>query len=560
MRHPIVPLLALLALVGGCTSDVDSGSPAGGEAEVACDRAIDDALAGWAAAGFSGSFTTSVDGSVECEAAFGLADREAARPNTPGTVFEIGSITKSFTAAAIFQLIDDGTVALDDAAGSLVADLTGPAADVTVEQLLLHTSGLTGEHGADHEPLDRDAAVAAIGGLELAFAPGTDEAYSNAGYTLLALIVEAASEAGYRERIAADVLPLPDGGVAGGFWDGEPAAPGPRAVGYFDDGSAGERGDFAGPHWALDGNGGLAMTVPQLAAWTAAFFAGDVVSPASVEAMSEPRIELGDGASATYGWAALDASVLGEPALAAAGGGGDVGHDAITVWLPGSRRVISIASNTPAVTAEDLVREIGPALVAGDPLPSPPSTAPAIDAGDLGGLEGTYELDTGGTIAVAADGSAIELAPDGPDAVAALFPLPASIDPADVPAHEQQVLALLAGATAEGRDEREALEADIGPLDSIALAGTIFDDELRTYVAITSGGSTTTVWYALEDGGSIAAVEIADLPTLRLVATTPDTFRPEQGGGGDAVTAVAFGDDRLIIGSAATTVTARRRR
>jgi len=190
-----------------------------------------------------------------------------------------------------------------------------------VEQLLAHTSGLTGNHGSDHQPLGRDQALAAISRLDRAFAPGSEFLYSNAGYTLLAIIIEEASGMTYRDSIADRVLPLPSGAVAGGFWDGDPPASGPWAVGVLDDGTLGASGEFAGPHWALDGNGGLAMTSADLAAWTHALFTGQVVSPASIERISTPGVDLGDGMSATPGWVELDDTVLGERALAAAGGG-----------------------------------------------------------------------------------------------------------------------------------------------------------------------------------------------------------------------------------------------
>ena len=75
-----------------------------------------------------------------------------------------------------------------------------------MEELLLHTSGLAGSHGTDHEPLDHDAAVAAISGLDVVTEPGTTFGYSNAGYTLLALIVEEVSGVDYRDHLVDEVL------------------------------------------------------------------------------------------------------------------------------------------------------------------------------------------------------------------------------------------------------------------------------------------------------------------------------------------------------------------
>ena len=339
MRRPIAILLTAAALVAGCGTDAPDAPGARSPAPV-CDAELDRAFRAWADAGFSGSVAVTTGGEPDCVAAYGLADRDADRPNTVDTVFAIGSVSKAFTAAAVLDLVDAGRLTLSDRAGDLVPGLTGPAAGVTVEQLLLHTSGLTGSHGQDHEPLSRATAVAAIGRLGLAFEPGSDFLYSNAGYTLLALVVEAVSGRPYRDQLAAEILPLPGGDVAGGFWDGEPAAPGPRAVGYGDAGPTDEMGDFGGPHWALAGNGDLAMTMGELADWTHALFTGRIVGPGAVGLLDRLRFDQGDGTAEAPGWVAVNAQAYGEPILTTAGGGGDVGHDTVVAWLPESERVV----------------------------------------------------------------------------------------------------------------------------------------------------------------------------------------------------------------------------
>jgi CubicO group peptidase (beta-lactamase class C family) len=104
-----------------------------------------------------------------------------------------GSVSKDFTAAAILQLVADGTLSLDDRVGDYVADLDGPVASASIESLLLHASGLVRSHGQDHTPLARDDAVAAIGGLDVDRSAQGPFLYSDAGYTLLALAVAASS-------------------------------------------------------------------------------------------------------------------------------------------------------------------------------------------------------------------------------------------------------------------------------------------------------------------------------------------------------------------------------
>lgn len=563
MRRLLATLLAAGVLGAGCGTDTpdapDARSPA-----PPCDPGLDRAFRAWADAGFSGSVAVTAGGEPVCLTAYGLADRDADRPNTVDTVFAIGSVSKGFTAAAVFDLVDAGHLTLSDRAGDLVPGLTGPAAGVTVEQLLLHTSGLTGSHGQDHEPLSHDGAVAAIGRLGLAFEPGSDFLYSNAGYTLLALVVEATSGRPYRDQLAAEILPLPGGVVAGGFWDGEPAAPGPRAVGYPDEGPTDQMGDFAGPHWALAGNGDLAMTMGELAAWTHALFTGGIVRSRAVDLLDRLRFDQGDGTAEVPGWVAFDASAYGEPVLMAAGGGGDVGHDTVVVWLPESERAVTIASNTPNVAAGELLRAVGPALVAGEPLP-PPDVAGDVDPADVAAIAGTYRLATGGSFEVAAgEGRRLAIAARGADAVAALFPPPDTAALGDVAAHERAVAALLAGETPAGREERAALESELGPIGRVELAGTVLEDaELHTYVTVEAAGAAgdpLLAWYALDESGGVGAAELDVEPPTLLVGSAGGErrFRPDDPTGAGPDVTVAFADGRLTVtGPGGATTTAR---
>ncbi|PSL04576.1 CubicO group peptidase (beta-lactamase class C family) [Haloactinopolyspora alba] len=542
--------MAALAALTACTNDADTPDPPATSTPdtsavvTQCPDGLADALAAWGEAGFSGSITVSTAGEFDCRAAYGLADRATATPNTPDTVFSIGSVTKAFTAAAVADLVDSGQLDLGDRAGDVVDGLDGAVASVTVEQLLRHTSGLTGSHGQDHEPLDRAAAVAAIAELELAFEPGTDHLYSNAGYTLLALIVEEVSGSGFREYLASRVLPLPDGDVAGGFWDGEPAAPGPRAVGYLDGGPTEATGDFAGPHWALRGNGGLAMTTPELAVWTHALFTGQVVAR---------------GAAGDAGWVSHDASRYGEPFLTAAGGGGDIGHDVVALWVPRTEQVITVASNTPAITAEELLQAVGPALVTGEPVPAPDTSAVAADPEELAAAAGRYELPTAGSYTVAVRDAGLAITAHGPDAVAALFPPPRGVTSDDAAAHEDAVLSLLAGETQEGRDERALLASDIGAIRNVDLAGTITSEgELRTYVVVTAAEETIMLWYALDEHGGIAGAEgPTDPPTLLVRPSNDGAFRPDDPAGGGAATTVRFEDGDMTVSGPTGRTTAR---
>jgi CubicO group peptidase (beta-lactamase class C family) len=517
---------------------------------------LDASLSAWAVAGFSGSVAVSTGGAIDCLAAYGSADNKT--PNTIGTAFSIGSVTKAFTAAAIFQLVDDGTLQLYTRVGDILPELRGPVRAATVRQLLLHTSGLKGTHGNDSQPMDAGQALAAIGTLELAAEPGRKYLYSNAGYTLLALVVRKVSGTDFRDYLAARILRLPGGRTAGGFWNGQPSAPGPRATGYREDGTE-ANGTFAGPYWATEGNGGLAMTTADLARWTHALFTGGIVSAASAKAIATPGQIIEEGRSEAPGWVAHDASLFGEPFLATAGGGGDIGHNAVVVWIPQRQRVIAMASNKPKISAEDLLAAIGPAIATDKPLPAP--KAPANNA-DLNAALGTYKLSTGGSFRTTVRDGRLAITADGSDAVAALFPPPAGVPISDLRAHEDLVKKLLAGETQEGRKERAAFEKGVGPIGQINLAGTIaHGGEIRTYVSIVSNGKPVLGWFSLNEAGGVKAAEVPtkELPTLQFLPSGENRYHPDDPTGLRPDVTVAFEKDRMTVnGPNGVTTSAQR--
>jgi CubicO group peptidase (beta-lactamase class C family) len=131
----------------------------------------------------------------------GLADE--GRPLSPQTPFMLASTSKAFTALAVIQQVEAGTLDLDATVQHYLPWFTladpAAAAQITLRQLLLHTSGLSGASGqAYHDSDDQDAgaierAVRALAGSELISAPGAEHHYSNTNYDILGLIVQTVS-------------------------------------------------------------------------------------------------------------------------------------------------------------------------------------------------------------------------------------------------------------------------------------------------------------------------------------------------------------------------------
>ena len=146
------------------------------------------------------SAAVNVDGQIVWSAAYGRASLERDEPFTPETLVDIGSTSKQFTATALGLLIDDGTISWDDSVSDHLNKLPDWSAQVTIDDLVHHTSGLPDyiellEDGGVElmAPSTQADAVDALRGTRPAFEPGSKFEYSNSNYVLLAEIVQAAT-------------------------------------------------------------------------------------------------------------------------------------------------------------------------------------------------------------------------------------------------------------------------------------------------------------------------------------------------------------------------------
>ena len=151
---------------------------------------------------FSGCILITAKDSTLYDSCFGYADFEKDKLNSPNTKFKIGSISKQFTAAAILRLEEMGKLTTGDSLSNYFPEHK-IANDITLEQLLTHTSGvqdiysIPGFNSLSDKDLSISDLTASILDLPLAFAPGSSYQYSNGGYALLAVIIEKASRMDY---------------------------------------------------------------------------------------------------------------------------------------------------------------------------------------------------------------------------------------------------------------------------------------------------------------------------------------------------------------------------
>ncbi len=257
----------------------------------------------FAANAFSGTVLVAKDGKVLFAKAYGLANREWDVPNTLDAKFRIGSVTKQFTATAILQLAEQAKLSIDDPVSKYYNDAPASWHEVTIRDLLTHTSGIpdftelrdySKFRADDTTPL---GIVNRVRDKPLEFQPGTKFAYSNTGYVVLGYVIEKVSGQSYADYILQHIFrPL-------GMRDSGYDSPGPiimhRASGY-------ERRDETwhnAPYISMTvpfAAGGLYSTVGDLLTWDQALYAHQALSAGSLKEMFTPK--LGDYG---FGWAIM---------------------------------------------------------------------------------------------------------------------------------------------------------------------------------------------------------------------------------------------------------------
>jgi CubicO group peptidase (beta-lactamase class C family) len=256
---------------------------------------------------FSGVVLVAQNGEVILAKGYGFADRAGKEPYTTDTVFDIGSITKPFTASAILKLEMDGKLKVTDPITRYFKEVPHDKKEITLHHLLTHTAGFTDALGGDYDQIDSAEFVNLVLASKLGSKPGKTYSYSNIGYSLLGVVIEQVAGMSY-EKYLHDNLFEPAGMTKSGYvlptW-----GKGELARGYERDTDWGTPLDRAwaadGPYWHLRANGGLLSTVGDLYRWSVALQGEEVLSKGTKEKQFTPHVSeelLGGGHDYGYGW------------------------------------------------------------------------------------------------------------------------------------------------------------------------------------------------------------------------------------------------------------------
>lgn len=290
-------VLAAALQASGHPAPLAAGSPE----EVAA--RLPAAYEGIAEAGFSGIIVVTHHGEIIHEASFGAANHQTGAQFTRDTAIDMASIVKTYTGMMAARLIADGRLSPDDTLADFFPTVPAGKAEITLHQLLTHSSGLPGAVASDEARIGAGEMLDRAFAADLLFEPGTGYAYSNTAFSIVAAIIEQVTGQSYEDYLLESFLH--PAGISSTGYDRvyDPQDP-PADLACTMAGGTVIGSSWGGPSagWALIGNGGMITTINDLIAWRAAYQSGALLPEAARELQQSPHVQEGQGAPSHYGY------------------------------------------------------------------------------------------------------------------------------------------------------------------------------------------------------------------------------------------------------------------
>ncbi|HEY0068074.1 MAG TPA: serine hydrolase [Flavisolibacter sp.] len=344
---------------------------------------------------FQGVVLVATDDKVLLNKGYGWADAATQKPNDPSLLYQIGSVTKQFTAAAILKLQEEGKLSVNDTISKYFPKLK-EGRRITIRHMLTHTSGLFNYTNDTtfwmHEaamPSSHEKMMSRFADKPLDFEPGTRFSYSNSGYVLLGYIIEQVSGKPYEQYIRENIF-RPLGMNRSGF-DFTKATN--RATGYY-------VGGVSEPAMIVDSTGSYAAgsiytTTSDLFKWVQAMHHKKLLKPGSWEQAFTPF-------KGQYGYGLIMDKMYGQKRIWH--NGGIHGFVSNLEYFPESNTTVILISNYMHSDLARVSRTIDAALF-GKPYELP-KVRKEIKLAEttLKQYEGTYALTNDFAITVKAEG------------------------------------------------------------------------------------------------------------------------------------------------------------
>ena len=473
--------------------------------------------------GFSGTLLVARGRDVICQNGYGWANQAEKIPNGIETVYYIASLSKQFTATAVLLLEAEGKLKTTDKISTYLKDVPSDKAEITIHQLLTHSSGLPrfgwDESRNDWSVMTRDEAVSGILHQKLDQAPGTIFRYQNANYILLAAVVETLSGKTFQEFVRERLL-----GPAGihsalfGIQSTPDRATMDKvALGYSDGSPTGSYLNRP-KSWLRVGAGDMLISIGDLYRWHLALRDGKILPAHLCEKLFTIQMNVDSGFGYAYGWWVRQ---IDNRSRVVFHGGDFNGYHCEFRWYPESDLYTIVAANSEfhgGSITEKLLNDVND-ITKGRRSPLPHVIT--IGSDQLNRFRGDYDLPNGGGLHVSSDGGQLEIEAEGPIAADIL----ANADPAgtkerelygnstlnliarlkrgELTAYADALASQVAGAESEFKEEWESLGVRMGRLKSYQLLSTIFhssDEAALSYVRLNFDHGSTVMGYAWKKG------------------------------------------------------------
>jgi CubicO group peptidase (beta-lactamase class C family) len=305
---------------------------------------------------FRGVVMVARNGQVLFQKGYGDAVEAWGIENTPNTKFELASLTKQFTGAAILILMQTGKLNLDDPLTKYFRQTPESWKQITIKQLITHTSGLPNNELRDFNkgicvPYTEEELLATFKNRPLKFKPGTDWAYTNTEYYLLAYIIRSVSGETYADFLIHNVF-QPLGMNASGFSSTLAIVP-QMAEGYSRDGTSLRHRDYFDRSLEI-GAGGIYSTLSDLLRWNEALNGEKLLSQKSLDLMFTPSFPGNYG----FGW-----FIEKKPRTKAYHEGSDPGFSAFEIRYPEEKAFVVVLSNLEDAPVRVIANGLGDLLL-----------------------------------------------------------------------------------------------------------------------------------------------------------------------------------------------------
>lgn len=513
---------------------------------------IDDYLRRASGFGFDGQVLVEKDGRVLLDETYGFADRERGKRTEHTTTYGIASQSKQFTAAAILALEAEDKLRVEDTIGRFLDDVPADKKDITIDQLLSHTSGLPpGDVVSDFARIDTKELIHQVLAQKRE-KTGTWQ-YSNAGYNLLAAIIERVSGMSYETYLRKTLFAparMRDTGVIG------IDHPKNGAIAYR--GLIPQRSVSVWPRnvrtW---GGGDLFSTVDDLYRWELA------LRDKQRAKLFTPRVKIEGDDQYAYGW--FVGKTKRGTTLIEHGGDTELGFNCAFKRFPDEHATILLLSNRTEVNGpwlRWLVQDGIETILFGGDAPA----LPRITKGTLP-KRGTYRADDGSVIAIRATGDQAIVSAESQPAATLLFGNAA--DAASLIKATKKTEQLLSGAdrrrafevalTSEGAQyaddylgELAQIEKEKGALLGFDLIGSVVRrNTAKTFVTLHLENGDEPMTYTWRDKGEgrLGGSSRGEGPPLaRIFAATGEHELSAVHLGTGAVITMKLDGDRIVIG------------